>query len=100
MHRAIVALGLAGTAAAFAPSAGLPSSVRRAAGWCLMRFRGWKLRSATLLPSGTGASRRGMRRCGEEDFYDVIVRSRNWHSCCRDWTVHDVLPAAWRMARR
>jgi hypothetical protein len=35
MHRAIVALGLAGTAAAFAPSAGLPSSVRRAAGVCL-----------------------------------------------------------------
>merc|ERR1712127_877009 len=31
MHRAIVALGLAGTAAAFAPSAGLPGSVRRAA---------------------------------------------------------------------
>ncbi len=35
MHRAIVALGLAGTAAAFAPSAGLPGSVRRAAGVCL-----------------------------------------------------------------
>jgi len=33
MYRSMIALGLAGTAAAFAPSAGLPGSVRRAAGW-------------------------------------------------------------------
>jgi hypothetical protein len=36
MLRTIAALGLAGTAAAFAPSAGLPGSVRRAPGWCLL----------------------------------------------------------------
>ena len=34
MLRNILTLGLAGTAAAFAPSAGLPGSVRRAPGWC------------------------------------------------------------------
>ena len=40
MLRAIFTLGLAGAASAFAPSAGLPGSVRRAPGWCsLLRWK-------------------------------------------------------------
>jgi hypothetical protein len=35
MYKSVIVAAIAGTAAAFAPSAGLPGSVRRAPGWCL-----------------------------------------------------------------
>ena len=35
MYKSVIVAAIAGSAAAFAPSAGLPGSVRRAPGWCL-----------------------------------------------------------------